>query len=173
MIRFFGAILERAEALQIPLYLHPTPPPQPVIQAYYVGNFAPEVSAQLAAAGWGWHIETAIYVIRIILSGAFDLFPNMQLVNGHMGEALPFMLPRLNRSLPQQLTKIIRPIGAYLRQNIYYTFTGFNFIPDFWICCCKWASIRYCFLQIFPIVPCWMPGISWNSYRLVRPNFAG
>jgi predicted TIM-barrel fold metal-dependent hydrolase len=39
-------------------------------------------------------------VIRIILSGAFDLFPNMQLVNGHMGEARPFMLPRLNRSLP-------------------------------------------------------------------------
>ncbi|MGD0752415.1 MAG: amidohydrolase family protein [Anaerolineales bacterium] len=128
---FFWPILERAEALKVPIYLHPTPPPQPVIQASYVGNFAPEVSAQLAAAGWGWHIETAIHVIRIILGGAFDRFPKLQLVIGHLGEALPFMLPRLDRSLPTQLTKLKQPIGAYLRENIYYTFSGFNFTPNF------------------------------------------
>ena len=128
---FFWPIFERAEALKVPLYLHPTPPPQPVIQASYVGNFAPEVSAQLAAAGWGWHIETAIHVIRIILSGAFDRYPNLQLVLGHLGEALPFMLPRLDRSMPMPLTKLNRPIGAYLRENIHYTFSGFNFTPNF------------------------------------------
>jgi len=128
---FFWPIFERAEALQVPLYLHPTPPPQPVIQASYVGNFAPEVSAQLAATGWGWHIETAIHVIRIILSGAFDRYPNLQLVIGHLGEALPFMLPRLDRCLPKQLTKLKQPVGAYLRENIFYTFSGFNFTPNF------------------------------------------
>jgi len=128
---FFWPIFERAEALQVPLYLHPTPPPQPVIQASYIGNFAPEVSAQFAAAGWGWHIETAIHVIRIILSGAFDRFPKLQLVIGHLGEALPFMLPRLDRSLPIPLTKLKKPIGAYLRENVFYTFSGFNFTPNF------------------------------------------
>jgi uncharacterized protein len=128
---FFWPIFERADALKVPLYLHPTPPPQPVIQASYMGNFAPEVSAQLAAAGWGWHIETAIHVIRIILGGVFDRFPNLQLVIGHLGEALPFMLPRLDRSLPTQLTKLKRPIGAYLRENVFYTFSGFNFTPNF------------------------------------------
>ena len=128
---FFWPILERAEALQVPIYLHPTPPPQPVIQTSYVGNFSPAVSAQLAASGWGWHIETAIHVLRIILSGAFDRYPNLQLVIGHLGEALPFMLPRLDHNLPTQLTKLKRPIGDYLRENLYYTFSGFNYTPNF------------------------------------------
>lgn len=128
---FFWPIFERAEVLQVPIYLHPTPPPLPVIRASYVGNFSPEVSTQLAAAGWGWHIETAIHVIRIILSGVFDRFPSLQLVIGHLGEALPFMLPRLDRSLPQQLTKLKQSTGTYLRENVYYTFSGFNFTPNF------------------------------------------
>jgi len=96
---FFWPILERAEALQVPLYLHPTPPPQPVIAASYAGNYAPEVTVALAAAAWGWHIETAVHVLRLILSGAFDRYPNLQLVIGHMGETLPFMLPRLDVGL--------------------------------------------------------------------------
>src|SRR5215471_13159722 len=65
--QFFWPILERAEALQVPLYLHPTPPPQSVIATSYTGHFAPEVTAALSTAGWGWHIETAIHVLRLIL----------------------------------------------------------------------------------------------------------
>ena len=128
---FFWPILQRAEALHVPLYLHPTPPPQAVIQASYVGNFSSEVTAQLAASIWGWHIETAVHVLRIILSGAFDRYPHLQLVIGHLGEALPFMLPRLDHNLPTQLTKLQRPIGDYLRENLHYTFSGFNYIPNF------------------------------------------
>ena len=45
--------------------------PKPVIEASY-GGFAPIVTDMLAGAGWGWHIETAIHVIRIILGGTFD-----------------------------------------------------------------------------------------------------
>ncbi|HUH98653.1 MAG TPA: amidohydrolase family protein, partial [Anaerolineales bacterium] len=75
--------------------------------------------------------ETAVHVLRIILSGAFDRYPQLQLVIGHMGEALPFMLPRLDNDLPMQLTKLKRPIGAYLRENVYYTFSSFNYLPNF------------------------------------------
>ena len=129
--QFFWPILERAEALQVPLYLHPTPPPQPVIAASYMGNYAPEVAVGLATAAWGWHIETAIHVLRLILSGAFDRYPSLQLVIGHLGETLPFMLPRLDLALPTQVTKRDRPIGAYLRENLHYTFSGFNYTPTF------------------------------------------
>jgi predicted TIM-barrel fold metal-dependent hydrolase len=129
--KFFWPILERAEALQVPLYLHPTPPPQRVIAASYIGNFSPEVMAGLSTAAWGWHIETAIHVLRIILSGAFDRYPSLQLVTGHLGETLPFMLPRLDLGLPPQVTKLDRPIGAYLRENLHYTFSGFNYTPTF------------------------------------------
>jgi predicted TIM-barrel fold metal-dependent hydrolase len=129
--QFFWPILECAEALQVPLYLHPTPPPQPVIEASYVGNYASEVTLGLATAAWGWHIETAIHVLRLILGGAFDRYPSLQLVIGHLGETLPFMLPRLDLALPTQVTKLDRPIGAYLRENLHYTFSGFNYTPAF------------------------------------------
>ncbi len=84
----------------------------------------------LAGAGWGWHIETAVHVIRLILGGLFDRYPKLQIVIGHMGETLPFMLQRLD-VMPAALTKLDWPISAYLRKNLYYTFSGFNFTPPF------------------------------------------
>ena len=128
---FFWPILERAEALHVPLYLHPTPPPQPVIATSYSGNFAPGVTTGLSSAAWGWHIETAIHVLRFILGGAFDRYPGLRIIIGHLGETLPFMLQRLDRGLPPQMTMLDRPIGAYLRENVYYTFSGFNYTAPF------------------------------------------
>jgi predicted TIM-barrel fold metal-dependent hydrolase len=129
--QFFWPILERAEALQVPLYLHPTPPPRPVIEASYAGNYTAEVTDWLATSAWGWHIETAIHTLRLILSGAFDRYPRLQLVIGHLGEALPFMLPRIDSKLPMAVTKLHRPISAYLRENLHYTISGFNFTTTF------------------------------------------
>jgi predicted TIM-barrel fold metal-dependent hydrolase len=127
---FFWPILGRAEALGVPIYLHPTPPPEPVIAASYAG-FSPLVNSLLAGAGWGWHVETAVHVIRIILGGAFDLHPHLQLVVGHLGETLPFMLPRLDAIFTPERTKLQRPMSAYLRENVHYTISGFNFLPTF------------------------------------------
>jgi predicted TIM-barrel fold metal-dependent hydrolase len=132
---FFWPILERAETLQVPVYLHPTPPPQPVIEAAYKGTFAAEVAFGLATAAWGWHVDTATHVLRLVLGGVFDRYPSLQLVIGHMGETLPFMLPRIELAFSHptmsQVTKLDRPIGAYFRENLHYTFSGFNWIPTF------------------------------------------
>jgi predicted TIM-barrel fold metal-dependent hydrolase len=132
---FFWPILERAGALGVPLYLHPTPPPQPVIEAAYTGNFASGVAFGLATAAWGWHIDTATHVLRLVLSRAFDRYPGLQLVIGHMGETLPFMLPRIELAMSHpimsQVTKLDRPVGAYFRDNLHYTFSGFNWTPTF------------------------------------------
>jgi predicted TIM-barrel fold metal-dependent hydrolase len=125
---FFWPILERAEALGVPIYLHPTPPPRPVIETSYTGNF---VAALLSTAAWGWHVETATHVLRLILGGAFDRYPNLQLVVGHMGEGLPFFMPRLEVALPVEVTKLERPVGSYLRENLHYTFGGFNWVQAF------------------------------------------
>jgi predicted TIM-barrel fold metal-dependent hydrolase len=127
--RFYWPILERAEALNVPIYLHPTPPPQPVIDVSY-GGFAPMVTDMIAGGAWGWHIETAVHVIRIILGGVFDRFPKLQFVIGHMGEGLPFMFQRFD-IIPMEVTKLQRPILAYLKNNVHYTFSGFNFPPAF------------------------------------------
>ncbi len=128
--KFYWPILECAEQLKVPIYLHPTRPPKPVIEASFAG-FAPEVSWMFSGPGWGWHLETAVHVIRVILGGVFDRFPNLQIVVGHLGEGLPFMLPRLDRNMATELTKLARPFAEYLRQNVHYTFGGFFFPATF------------------------------------------
>jgi uncharacterized protein len=132
---FFWPIFERAEELQVPIYIHPTPPPKAVIFASYAGNYPPEITGLLATGAWGWHIETAVHILRIILSGAFDRCPKLQLVIGHMGEGLPFMMSRIEDSFnlgwPSNVKKLERPIGAYFRENVNYTFSGFNYTPTF------------------------------------------
>ncbi len=127
--KFFWPILECAEKLNAPIYLHPTPPPQAVIDASY-GGFAPAVTEMFAASGWGWHIETAVHIVRIVLGGVFDNFPKLQFVIGHLGEALPFMLPRLD-TMTTAVTKLKEPVSFYLRNNVHYTISGFNFPAAF------------------------------------------
>ena len=127
--RSFWPILEHAEALNVPIYLHPTYPPRAVIETYY-GGFSPMVSETLSGPGWGWHIETAVHVLRMVLGGVFDRFPKLQIVIGHMGEALPFMMQRF-QAMPREMTKLQRPVIDYLRENVHYTFSGFNFTPTF------------------------------------------
>jgi uncharacterized protein len=128
--KFFWPIFECATSLNVPIYLHPTVSPKAVVEASY-GGFGPAVTAMLAGAGWGWHIETGLHVIRIILGGVFDRFPKLQIVIGHLGEGLPFMLPRLDRNMAPEMTRLERSFADYLRQNVHYTFGGFNFPATF------------------------------------------
>jgi predicted TIM-barrel fold metal-dependent hydrolase len=127
--QFYWPILECAEALNVPVYLHPTPPPQAVIDVSY-GGFSPMVTDMLAGGGWGWHIETSVHMIRIVCGGVFDRFPKLQFIIGHMGEGLPFFFDRLD-IIPTATTKLKRPISAYLKENVYYTFAGMNYPPVF------------------------------------------
>lgn len=127
--KFFSPILERAVSLGVPIYIHPTQPPQPVVDASF-GGFAPDVTFMFSNAGWGWHIETAVHVLRMILGGVFDRYPKLQVIVGHMGEALPFMMSRVDIMAPE-VTGLKKPISAYLRENVHYTFSGFNFTPTF------------------------------------------
>ena len=127
--KFYWPILECAEALNVPVHLHPTPPPQAVIDVSY-GGFSPMVTDMLAGGAWGWHIETSVHMIRIVCGGVFDRFPKLQFIIGHMGEGLPFFFNRLD-IIPMTTTKLKRPINSYLKENVHYTFSGFNFPPAF------------------------------------------
>lgn len=127
---FFRPLLEAAHSLEAPIYLHPTPPPKGITDIYYAG-FSPTVTTVFSTACWGWHMETAIHLLRMVLGGVFDQFPDLQIVIGHTGEALPFMLPRMDAMLGPHLTKLKQPISYYLRHNVYYTFSGFNYISNF------------------------------------------
>jgi len=146
--QFFWPILECAQSLDVPIYLHPTQPPKAVIEASYSG-FSPMVTDMLAGAGWGWHIETAVHVIRLVLSGTFDRYPKLQIVIGHLGEALPFMLRRLD-VMPVAVTKLHHPVSDYLRQNVHYTISGFNFTAAFLLLMLEVGVARIMFSADYP-----------------------
>lgn len=129
----FTPILEAAEALEAPIYIHPAPPMTSVQKCYYDG-LGEQLSARLALYGWGWHHEAGIQLLRMILSGAFEKFPGLQLIAGHWGEMVPFFLSRLDQALPQSVTKLSRSITETFRQNIYVTPSGIFDDPQLKFC---------------------------------------
>jgi uncharacterized protein len=120
----FLPILQRAVALDVPLYLHPGLPPAPIWEAYYSG-FDPAVSYTLATTGWGWHSEVGVASLRLILSGVFDRLPRLQIIIGHMGEMLPFMVGRIQNVLTPVARHLQRPVPDYLLSNFHFTTSGF------------------------------------------------
>lgn len=90
----FWPVLARAEALDVPIYLHPSIPHPAVIEAYYRDYV--ERYPSLLRAAWGFTVETATQGIRLILSGVFDAHPRLKFIIGHFGEGLPFLLWRIN-----------------------------------------------------------------------------
>ena len=125
--RFFWPIFERAAGLTVPIYLHPTPPPAAVREAYY-GSLPPQVGQTLSMAGWGWHVETGLHVLRLIVGGVLDEYPGLQIIVGHMGEALPFFLARSSRVLRQQ-AGLSRPLEEYMAANFHFTTSGMFTYP--------------------------------------------
>ena len=93
----YWPIFARAEALDVPIYLHPSMPHQAVIDAYYK-EYAKDFPVLLRAA-WGFTVETATLAIRLVLSGVFDKHPKLKFILGHLGEGLPFLLWRINNGL--------------------------------------------------------------------------
>lgn len=120
---FFWPVFEAAEDLNVPIYLHPNRPPQPVVDACYSG-FSPLVTESLAVPGFGWHIDTGIHVLRLILAGVFDRFPNLTVILGHLGEALPSMISRANWML-SGISGLKKPVQDYFTDNFYVTTSGF------------------------------------------------
>ena len=120
----FLPILERAVVLDVPIYVHPEVPPAAVREAYYSG-FDPAVNFSLSTAGWGWHSEVGIHALRLILAGVFDRFPSLQIIIGHMGEMIPFMLARINNVLTPVAKHLQHAVPDYFLQNFYITTSGF------------------------------------------------
>jgi len=88
----FWGIFERAQALDVPIYLHPAVPHPAVVDAYY-DDYKPN-GFPAGAVLWGFMAETGLQAIRLIQSGVFQRYPNLKFIMGHLGESIPFMLWR-------------------------------------------------------------------------------
>ena len=119
----FSPILEMADKLKVPIYLHPTTIMKSVRDIYYTSK-NPDVSARFASSGWGWHMEVGIHIVHMILNGTFDKYPNLQMITGHWGEFAPFFLDRMDEQIPQEITRLPRNISEYYREHVYITPSG-------------------------------------------------
>lgn len=125
----FRPIFARAAALGVPIYLHPGESSEIVKTAYFSG--LPEQTARsLTLSAWGWHAELGLHALRLILSGIFDEFPDLQIILGHMGELLPFMLARTSGELAAASDlPVSRPLEDYIARNFHFTTSGMFTYP--------------------------------------------
>ena len=146
----FAPILSRIEALGVPLYLHPGIPPEPVRKAYYDGLPGP-LSFMLSIAGWGWHAEVAVHVLRLVLSGTLDRYPRLQLIIGHMGEGLPAMLERCDQVFGRAPAGMLkRAPGQAIRDQVHVTTSGFFSLPPFEVLLHTFGADRIMFSVDYP-----------------------
>jgi hypothetical protein len=125
----FTPIFATAQALDVPIYIHPGFPPQPVRDAYYSG-LPGNIGFGLSMAGWGWHAETGLHCLRLILTGVFDRFPKLRIIVGHMGDHLPFNIARADRIFDEMASENTTPpfegkVIEYFRQNFFITTSGY------------------------------------------------
>jgi len=130
----FWDIFAAAEALDVPVYLHPNSPSAGLIQ--------PLLQRGLDGAIYGFGVDTGMHLLSIVTSGVFDRFPKLKVIVGHLGEALPFWLFRLdymhratvNSKRYAVLKPLQRKISDYMKENVYVTSSGMAWAPAIQFC---------------------------------------
>jgi len=118
----YRPIFARAEALGVPVYIHPAEPDSTVTERYY----APydETHSMMTKAAWGFGVETGTQAVRMVISGMFQDHPDLKILVGHLGEALPFWLWRLDDSFRKPRNPP-SDFAEVFRQNFWITTSGF------------------------------------------------
>ena len=124
----FAPVLAAAERLDVPIYLHPAVPPPQVRHAYFE-RLSPVLGAILATAGWGWHAECGLHVLRLAVSGTLDRYPALKLIVGHMGENLPFSLARADERLTPVSGHLATSVAETVLRQVHITTCGYTTQP--------------------------------------------
>ena len=127
----FWPILKRCEALEMPIYIHPTVPAAKELRAFGVS---------LACPSYGFTADVLFCFMRMVARGVFDEFPRLKLLLGHLGEGLPFFFDRVNAAYRQGFGQPDPEMGGYEHEPSYYiknnvwTTTSGNFLPEALYC---------------------------------------
>jgi 2,3-dihydroxybenzoate decarboxylase len=153
----FWPIYARAEALDVPIYLHPSLPQADVRRIYY-DDYAKDFPT-VARPAWGYTVETATLGIRLVLSGVFEKHPKLKIVLGHLGETLPYLVWRIDQALkrPGQKSMSFRDIFC----NNYYITTSGNFSNPALLCAVMEMGVDHILFAVdwpFVMNP---PGTTW------------
>ena len=145
--RKYWPILEAIAAHEVPVYLHPRAPRPAMAPAYRTD--------QLEHAIWGYQAETGLHALRLITSGVFDQFPKLRVVLGHMGEAIPYWLYRIDYMHARSIIGMHRPKlkrapSEYFKENFYITTSGVNWHPVLQFCINVLGADRIMFAIDYP-----------------------
>jgi len=160
----FWPIFERAEALDVPIYIHPAFPHRAVVEAYYKDYLADW--PVMAVAGWGFTVETATQGVRMVVSGMFNAYPKLQIILGHLGEGLPFYLWRISKNFAWHGNRGNKALGKSFREifceHFYVTTSGFFSDPALQCCITEIGIDRVMFSVDYPYEPN-PPGTAWMA----------
>jgi len=148
----YDSLLAAAEELDVPIYIHPHLAPEPVRQAYYA-ELPAGAARILETAGWGWHSETALHVLRMVLAGTLDAHPRLKLIIGHMGEMLPMMLARADEMFGLDIGHLRRPISRAIVDQVWITTSGIFTQPPFVAALLTFGIDRIMFSVDYPYAP--------------------
>jgi uncharacterized protein len=144
----FDELLTAIDELDVPIYLHPTYPPQQVAEVYFSGLSGPTGRA-LATAAWGWHAETGLHVLRLAAAGVFARHPKLQIVVGHMGENLPFSLMRADTML-SRADPGAPSVAEVIRAHVHITICGYTTTPPLLCALQVFGADRIMFSSDYP-----------------------
>src|ERR1041385_3547647 len=156
-LKKFWPIFERAQYLDVPIYIHPGPPHPAVAAAYY--NDYVEDFPFLNSAAWGFTIDTANQVIRMILSGLFDAYPRLKIIVGHLGEGIPYLVDRIDESLNRPGGKSIA-FKQIFTEHFWVTTSGHFSTPALMCALLELGTDRILFSVDWPYVEN-QPGMDW------------
>jgi 2,3-dihydroxybenzoate decarboxylase len=122
----FWVILERANRLKVPIYIHPRMP-SPSLARPFMDY--PMLGATLG----GFSAETSLHAMRLILSGVFDEYPDLKIILGHLGEGLPYWMWRMDNmwKVGPLVNKFKKTPGQYIKDNFLITTSGMFWEPPF------------------------------------------
>lgn len=162
----YWPIFERAEALDVPIYMHPAFPMPAVIDAYYKDYV--EEYPSILSAGWGFTVEAATMGVRMVLSGIFRKHPNLKIILGHLGEGIPYLLDRIDESFSRPGGEPVNFRQTFCN-NFYVTTSGFFSTPAL-LCCQQELGIdRIMFSVDWPYVE-FDRGTKWLETLQLNPN---
>ena len=163
----FWPIFARAEKLRVPIYLHPSFPHADVMKAYYA-DYAKDYP-QVIRAAWGYTVEAATQAIRLVLSRVFETHPGLNIVLGHMGETLPFLLWRINQALSRPGHEELSFREQFTRH--FYVTTSGNFSTPALMCTMTELGMdRIMFAVDWPFVAN-KPAMDWvNDLQISRDD---
>jgi predicted TIM-barrel fold metal-dependent hydrolase len=148
----YDSLLSAAEELDVPIYIHPSIPTAPVFEAYYSG--LPEGADRVVStAGWGWHSEVAIHILRMVMAGTFEKHPKLKMIIGHMGEMLPVMLARLDDVSAADVDHLARPPSETIVEQVWITTSGIFSQPPFIAALQTFGIDRIMFSVDYPFAP--------------------